>query len=132
MLPTRYAIRASPSTAHSSEVPWVRRVGCADSGHGVRRHHYDLLRCLRSSLARSPLPECGPACALGIAWPRGFPKANAGAADYFDWRSRQQVFSDLALTRLVANFNLAGEGEPERVKGAGPPLACSPHLAWRP
>src|SRR5215471_16201248 len=44
-------------------------------------------------------------------------KAPAGAADYFDWRLRQQVFTDLALTRLVANFNLTGEGEPERIRG---------------
>ena len=32
----------------------------------------------------------------------GFPKANAGAADYFDWRKHQQVFEDIALTRIVA------------------------------
>jgi putative ABC transport system permease protein len=44
-------------------------------------------------------------------------KAPAGAADYFDWRRRQQVFTDLALTRIVANFNLTGEGEPERIRG---------------
>src|SRR5207244_10359806 len=25
----------------------------------------------------------------------GFPKAYAGAADYFDWRKRQQVFEDI-------------------------------------
>ncbi len=44
-------------------------------------------------------------------------KLPAGAADYFDWRRRQQVFTDLALTRLVANFNLTGGGEPERIRG---------------
>ncbi len=44
-------------------------------------------------------------------------KAPAGAADYFDWRRRQQVFTDLALTRIVANFNLTAEGEPERIRG---------------
>jgi putative ABC transport system permease protein len=66
-----------------------------------------------------PYPNPDRLVALGTRLVRaGFPKANAGAADYFDWRSRQQVFSDLALTRLVANFNLTGEGEPERVKGA--------------
>jgi hypothetical protein len=48
-------------------------------------------------------------------------KAPAGAADYFDWRRRQQVFTDLALTRLVANFNLTGEGEPERIESARKP-----------
>src|SRR5690349_10331182 len=44
----------------------------------------------------------------------GFPKANCGAADYFDWRKRQQVFDDIALTRAVGNYNLSGVGEPER------------------
>jgi putative ABC transport system permease protein len=66
-----------------------------------------------------PYPHPDRLVALGTRLPRaGFPKANAGAADYFDWRRRQQVFADLALTRLVANFNLTGEGEPERLKGA--------------
>src|SRR4051794_11845251 len=55
---------------------------------------------------------------LGARLPRaGFLKANAGAADYFDWRRRQQVFEDIALTRVVSNFNLTGGGEPERLLG---------------
>jgi len=48
----------------------------------------------------------------------GLGKTYAGAADYFDWRKRQQVFDDLALTRAIANFNLTGAGEPERLLGA--------------
>src|SRR5215472_14651070 len=64
-----------------------------------------------------PYPNPDRLVALGTRLPHaGFPKANAGAADYFDWR-RQQVFTDLALTRLVANFNLIGLGEPDRIKG---------------
>src|SRR5215475_15572175 len=44
---------------------------------------------------------------VGTRLPKfGFPKANAGAADYFDWRKRQEVFEDMALTRAVGNFNL--------------------------
>jgi putative ABC transport system permease protein len=66
-----------------------------------------------------PYPNSDRLVALGARLSyAGFPKANAGAADYFDWRRRQQVFVDLALTRLVANFNLTGQGEPERIKGA--------------
>jgi predicted permease len=42
----------------------------------------------------------------------------AGAADYYDWRARQQVFESLALTRPVGTFNLTGSGEPERLAGA--------------
>jgi putative ABC transport system permease protein len=48
----------------------------------------------------------------------GFQGAYAGAADYFDWRTDQQVFEDLGLTRPVANYNLTGSGEPERLQGA--------------
>jgi putative ABC transport system permease protein len=63
----------------------------------------------------------------------GFPKANAGAADYFDLRRRQNVFADLALTRLVANFNLTGEGgEPERIKGARATASLFPTLGIAP
>jgi putative ABC transport system permease protein len=42
----------------------------------------------------------------------------AGAADYFDWRARQQGFEGLALTRPVTTFNLSGSGEPERLTGS--------------
>src|SRR3954470_14809206 len=48
----------------------------------------------------------------------GFQAAYAGAADYFDRREQQQVFEDLVLTRPVANYNLTGAGEPERLQGA--------------
>src|SRR6188474_154399 len=55
---------------------------------------------------------------IGTRLPKhGFPKANAGAADYFDWRKRNDVFQDIALTRAVGNFNLTGVGEPERLLG---------------
>jgi putative ABC transport system permease protein len=42
----------------------------------------------------------------------------AGAADFRDWRARQTVFADMALTRPVGSFNLIGSGEPERLAGA--------------
>ena len=48
----------------------------------------------------------------------GLPKAGAGPADYFDWRRDQSVFKEIALTRTVGNFNLTGDGEPERLQGA--------------
>jgi putative ABC transport system permease protein len=65
-----------------------------------------------------PYPDPDRLVALSSRLPHSvMSKAAAGAADYFDWRRRQQVFTDLALTRIVANFNLTGEGEPERISG---------------
>jgi putative ABC transport system permease protein len=65
-----------------------------------------------------PYPDPGRLVSLSTILPHAIAsKAPAGAADYFDWRQRQQVFTDLALTRLVANFNLTGEGQPERIRG---------------
>src|ERR1700722_16305019 len=56
---------------------------------------------------------------LGSRLPKAsFAKTYAGAADYFDWRKRQQVFEDIALTRAIGNYNLTGAGEPERLLGA--------------
>ena len=55
-----------------------------------------------------------------------------GAADYFDWRQRQRVFEDLALTRPVANFNLTGAGEPERLQGARATASLFPTLGVEP
>jgi hypothetical protein len=52
-----------------------------------------------------PYDQPGRLAALGSS-PRdsGFQSAYAGAADYFDWRRRQQVFEDMGLTRPVANY----------------------------
>src|SRR4051812_33901324 len=62
----------------------------------------------------------------------GFQAAYAGAADYFDWREQQQVFDDLGLTRPVANFNLTGSGEPERLQGARATASVFSTLRARP
>ena len=62
----------------------------------------------------------------------GFQSAYAGAADYFDWRERQDVFEDLGLTRPVANYNLTGFGEPERLQGARTTASVFRTLRARP
>jgi putative ABC transport system permease protein len=80
-----------------------------------------------------PFPDSGRLVSLTTRLPHAvMPKANAGAADYFDWRRRQQVFTDLALTRLVANFNLTGEGEPERINGTRTTASLFPTLGVAP
>ena len=62
----------------------------------------------------------------------GFQAAYASAADYFDWRDQQQVFEDLGLTRPVANYNLTGSGEPERLQGARTTASVFSALRVRP
>src|SRR5436190_1957481 len=62
----------------------------------------------------------------------GLQGAYAGAADYFDWRAQQQVFEDLGLTRPVANYNLTGSGEPERLQGARATASVFSTLRVRP
>lgn len=39
-------------------------------------------------------------------------------ADHRDWREQNTVFEDIAAFNALANFNLTGGGEPERVLGA--------------
>jgi putative ABC transport system permease protein len=48
----------------------------------------------------------------------GLPRSYAGMANVYDWRARNHVFKDIAALRPVANFNLTGVGEPERLNGA--------------
>jgi len=50
---------------------------------------------------------------------RGLPRAFVGMANVYDWRARNHVFEDVAAVRAVRNFNLIGEGEPERLFAAG-------------
>ena len=50
-----------------------------------------------------PYPEPDRLVSIGVRFPKAdLHRANAGAADYFDWRKRQQVFEDMALSRLEA------------------------------
>lgn len=66
-----------------------------------------------------PYPEPGQLVTLASVVPR-IPEGRvvAGAADYYDWRARQRVFTGMALTRPVSPFTLTGAGEPERLAGA--------------
>src|SRR5438874_1072116 len=49
---------------------------------------------------------------------RGLPRAFVGMANVYDWKARNHVFEDVAALRAVANFNLTGQGEPERLNGS--------------
>jgi len=47
-----------------------------------------------------------------------YQRFNVNGLDWLTWRKRAHVFDDIALARLIANFNLTGEGTPERLQGA--------------
>jgi putative ABC transport system permease protein len=66
-----------------------------------------------------PYPNADRLVAL---WPTGTKNGTArfhvSAALWLDWRKNSTLLEDIALTRPVANFNLTGEGAPERLQGA--------------
>src|SRR5262245_48831879 len=73
------------------------------------------------SVVLQPLPFGEPErlVALWSLAPKlGSPHGFVSAADHRDWREQNHVFEDVALVRHIANFNLTGEGEPERLQGA--------------
>ena len=49
---------------------------------------------------------------------RGLPRINVNGPNWQDWRAQSKSFDDIALVRPIANFNLTGEGPPERLRGA--------------
>ncbi len=65
-----------------------------------------------------PLPYAEPARLVAL-WTNST-KAGArlfvSAANYRDWREQNRTFEDIALVRSIANFNLTGIGEPERLQ----------------
>jgi putative ABC transport system permease protein len=65
-----------------------------------------------------PLPYADPDH-LVMVWETiaGNNKRSVGPGNYLDWRDQNRSFEDLAAT-FYGNFNLTGEGEPERVNGA--------------
>lgn len=65
-----------------------------------------------------PLPYADPE-RLVMIWETvpGNDKRSVAPGNYNDWRSQNGTFSDMAAT-FYGNFNLTGEGEPERINGA--------------
>jgi putative ABC transport system permease protein len=68
-----------------------------------------------------PLPYREPERLVSI-WSRvpkfDMPRAYVGAANWRDWRAQSSTLEDIALVRHIANYNLTGDGEPERLMGA--------------
>jgi predicted permease len=53
-----------------------------------------------------------------VAAAAGFPRFNVNAVNWIEWREQSRLFEDIALARVATNFNLTGDGPPERVLGA--------------
>ena len=68
-----------------------------------------------------PLPYPNPQQLVAV-WPsapkHGYARFNVNAALWLYWRKNATLLEDLALTRPIANFNLTGDGPPERLQGA--------------
>ncbi len=47
-----------------------------------------------------------------------YQRYNVNGLNWLTWRERSRSFEDIALARLVKNFNLTGAGEPERLQAA--------------
>ena len=69
-------------------------------------------------VALRPLPYAQPEQLVLVSTLAGnSSRISAGATNYRDWRAENSVFQEIGLTKLVQNFNITGDGEPERVLG---------------
>ena len=68
-----------------------------------------------------PLPYASPGQIVAL-WPSapkyGYALFSVNAALWLHWREQSMSFEDIALTRPVVNFNLTGDGPPERLQAA--------------
>jgi len=65
-----------------------------------------------------PLPYDRPEQLVGL-WTtsQNSNRIAVGTSNYRDWRAQNKVFQEVGITKLVQNFNITGDGEPERVLG---------------
>lgn len=71
------------------------------------------------SVLLKPLPYANPEqlVALWTTYQQGNSRSSVIAANWNDWREESRLFEDMALIR-GANFNLTGDGTPERLRAA--------------
>ncbi len=66
-----------------------------------------------------PYPQPDRIVALWSAAPsHGYVYFNVNAVEWLHWRAESRSLEQIALTRPIANFNLTGEGPPQRLQGA--------------
>jgi putative ABC transport system permease protein len=81
------------------------------------------------------LPYAQPERLVGIwnTYPPQVPKAGLSPGDYADWRRQNVSFSEIgAFATNSQGFNLAGEGEPQRVEAGYADSGLLPMLGIRP
>jgi len=66
-------------------------------------------------VALRPLPYQGQEQLVTIGHDAS--SSSVGVANFLDWRAQNTVFDEVGITKLVQNFNITGDGEPERVLG---------------
>src|SRR6185369_4986667 len=88
---------------------------------------------VRAVLLR-PLPFANPE-RLVMVWEDaayvGFPKNTPAPANYADWKARNEVFEDMAAM-TERDFNLTGDGEPEKVYAYAVTASFFPLLGVEP
>src|SRR5262252_7647282 len=53
-----------------------------------------------------------------IAAAAGYTRISVNTPTWIEWRAQSRLFEDIAITKTAVNFNLTGDGPPERVQGA--------------
>lgn len=82
-------------------------------------------------LRELPFPEPERLVALWTRTPQ-VERLPMAASDHRDLRSQNTVFEDIAILRSSAGYNLTGDGEPERLRGARIPSNLFPLLRVQP
>jgi predicted permease len=65
-----------------------------------------------------PYPNADRLVAIWNSAPGAYQRFNVSGLNWLTWRDRSRSFDDIALARVIANFNLTGSGTPERLQGA--------------
>jgi putative ABC transport system permease protein len=78
-----------------------------------------------------PFPESEQLVALWTQTPQ-FERLPMAAANHRDLKTQNTVFEDIAILSALANYNLTGDGEPERLLASRIPANLFPLLRVRP
>jgi len=61
----------------------------------------------------------------------GFPRNTPAPANYVDWKTQNRTFEDMAAA-MQGDFNITGDGEPERVDSFSPTANFFPLMGVKP